>query len=202
MKEYPINFKTDMVAAILDGRKTMARRVIKPQPIEALYDLKQHSGIPDYWIPYAQDRRVINNNIGNRKDDCGYYCPYGQAGTRLWVRETWAAMNLYDDFKPRDIPANSPIWYKGTDVDMPSGCGDDMGKVRSSRFMCKWMSRTLLGITNIRVERLNAMTESDAHAEGVESVLQFASLWDTINKARGYSWDSNPWCWCISFRRI
>lgn len=194
-KEHPILFSTEMIRAIFDGRKGMTRRVC----------------------------------IGARELSCAMdwpidSCPYGQVGDRLWVRETWAVMHPYDKLSPREIPDTAVIWYKDTDVDEPTGCGDDMGKWRPSIFMPRWVSRIILEIVSIKVERLQDITEADAKNEGVsmdvwhggksEDLSQpahdvracyrtaFANLWDSINAKRGYGWDSNPWCWVLKFKRV
>ncbi len=102
----------------------------------------------------------------------GELCPYGVAGDRLWVRETWATMICYNSTPPRDLPHNLPIWYKDTYLDEPTGCGDDMGKWRSPIFLPRWASRITLEITNVRVERVKDISEGDAKKEGVEPLYQ------------------------------
>lgn len=180
MKERPILFSTDMVKAILDDKKTMTRRVIKhPEKYE-------------------------------RIRECDFCCPYGKVGQRLWVRETWDS-----DCTCCNPKCNGVIYKAGySGVIVPD-------KWRPSIFMPRWASRITLEITNIRVERLQEITEKDALAEGVdwysiENKIEgigrwiegigrcqqaFRKLWDSINTKRGYSWESNPWVWVISFRR-
>jgi hypothetical protein len=189
MKERPIIFSGDMVRVILDGRKTQTRRVIKPQPkiIHALY--------PDASI---ETERIF------RRGDQRIHCPYGIPGDRLWVRETFchATLTGYDARKD-----GGDYWYRATD----EGLCD--GPWKPSIFMPRWASRILLEITEVRVERVQDISEKDAGAEGAWRTPagcshysieppEFETLWDSINAKRGYSWESNPWVWVISFRRI
>jgi len=214
MKEKPILFSTEMVRAILDGKKTMTRRVIKPQPISIVAELKEHSSIPGYWIPYANDKRMANNNPGSRANDCGYYCKY-KVGSMLWVRETWTLASWASD--PLPIAGEHPaglrhrIIYK-FDEDMYRGNGlmrypDEEGYERLAKlykgygweyiwrpsiFMPRWASRITLEITGVRVERVQEITEEDAIAEGI---LPFApngkAMSSTIpRKQFAVLWDS------------
>ena len=190
MKERPIIFSTDMVKAILEGRKTQTRRVIKPQPDRVI------NGVPFEYLGHkyhdASDRAIR--------------CPYGQVGDRLWVRETWATQKSIDRFSPSYIgnAATVPLWYKADAVNGRSFIG--LGKWRPSIFMPRWASRITLEITEVRVERLQEITFEDFKKEGIEMDGSwdgsFARLWDSLNAKRGYSWESNPWVWVISFRRL
>lgn len=180
MEEKPILFTGEMVRAVLDGRKTQTRRVIKPQP--GLLGPKD--------IPLLL-----------------YYCPYGQPGDRLWVRESWSVDMSMDHLKPSDVPEDSIVYYRAnTDKDWErQSTGQVMGKKRPSIFMPRWASRINLEITDIRVERVQDITEEDAKAEGVDwypamrANRLFQSLWDSINAKRGYAWDVNPWVWVVEF---
>ena len=122
-----------------------------------------------------------------------FFCPYGKVGDRLWVKEKHA--------------------FGGNGVFFPDSCD---GTVRiawtSSRFMPKKFARIWLEITNIRVERVQDITEKDAIAEGVEVCFQhsphhkkrasFSLLWDSLNAERGFGWYKNPWVWVIEFKRV
>lgn len=208
MKERPILFSAPMVRAILEGRKTQTRRVVKPQPSQELLD------------DYAEIRRERNV----QKDDAEMLseclpCPYGVPGDRLWVRETWAR----DD-------EDGALMYRA-DV----GCDDDAnawerGRIegvsryrwRPSIHMPRWASRITLEITDVRVERLQEISEADARAEGVypympgEGVIHpprfaddyqyrpnyregFEIVWQSIHGDG--SWAANPWVWVIGFKR-
>ena len=173
-----------MVRAILEGRKTQTRRVLRR---EKLYG------------PFAFDDPRIAR-----------YCPYGQPGDRLWVRETW----LQDG--PRlvryraDGPNASPQQW-----DCPEAVW------HPSIHMPRAYSRITLEITDVRVEQVQEVSEADAEAEGVTRELRgprmypgtnaarileshqaaFARFWDAINAKRGYGWDTNPWVWVLTFKR-
>jgi hypothetical protein len=164
MEEYPILFSGPMVRAILEDRKTMTRRVLKPQPkvIHAIH--------PD---------ASITTNCIFRKGDQRIHCPYGQPGDRLWVRETWSAWTggmtscgeERDIIKGKiDLETQSPqIEYKAT--------SQSEGPWRPSIFMPRWASRIRLEVTDVRVERLNEISEEDAIAEGFDLKLCEAVLY-------------------------
>jgi len=212
MKERPIIFSTEMVKAILDGRKTQTRRAVKPELKKLIHDFdnafagqegyKLHVPVRHPEEPDFSDQRVTR-----------IYCPYGQVGDRLWVKETWATESRYNHLKPSEVPDTAKIYY----VDkVKHSAGDyslfvEMGKVRSAMFMCKWMPRITLEITGVRVERLQEITEEDALKEGMlyqdlpydsAPVWQFKDLWDSLNAKRGYGWDENPWVWVLKFDNI
>lgn len=216
MKERPILFSTDMIKAILDGKKTMTRRIVKPQP----YQQGWAGTIPLYQFGEYTHGHKLHGQF--KQDEIFEVCPYGLPDDRLWVRETWAAMALYDKLPPINIPEGTPIWYKDSDVDMPSGCGDDMGKWRPSIFIPRWASRITLEITEVRVERLQEIQPYDAEKEGFALAglkqccsacdtkdhsyygghIHFAEYWQKLNAKRGYSWESNPWVWVVSFKKL
>lgn len=194
MKERPILFKAPMVRAILDGSKTQTRRVVK-QDREGLLDCKPTPAWDAFWQCVA--------------------CPYGKPGDRLWVRETWSADAWFDGNAPNDIPDSAYIAYVSGRhaVAWPAA----MGKVRASIHMPRWASRILLEVTDVRVERLQDISEADARAEGVKvdgnghavrdevvnvggARTAFAELWESINGPD--SWAANPWVWVIEFRRV
>ena len=191
MKERPIILCTEMVRATLEGRKTKTRRVVRELKyyLPKTWDIAVPHNMyaePYLKIPYQPEGDVI----GGR-----YSCPYGQVGDRLWVRET----GVWDDSK-------GFVAYK---ANMP----DVNAKWQSPIFMPRWASRITLEITDIRVERLQEITEEDANKEGnpypdmggkgsLPPLWWFKKLWDSINAKRGYSWESNPWVWVISFKRI
>jgi len=205
-RERPILFSSEMVKAILDGRKTMTRRVVKPQPktagLSGVYADLYHRG-PEwaFWLP---DRRMTEPRT--------WPCPFGQPGDRLWVRETWAirdcnpllAAIFRADCVEDDSGEREGWWMdknrNGDEVFIP-------GKVewRPSIFMPRWASRITLEITAVRVERVQDITEEDAWAEGIRTpnpVAGFMLRWEDLNLKRGYGWDANPWAWVITFRRL
>ncbi|MBK7885494.1 MAG: hypothetical protein IPJ81_18145 [Chitinophagaceae bacterium] len=218
MKFIPILFSTPMVQAILAGRKTMTRRIVKPQPTineigNVNFSFKKHGGIN---VPIED----LNKPFIGILDDC----PYGQLGDVLWVRETWC----YMDASPNNCA------YK-----------EDFGSEpvswnwKPSIYMSKEVCRLFLKVKSIKVERLQDITEEDAIAEGVQdasctdhttcpsslckdgcsakgtyynyptdfdgepcysAVESFEQLWQSINGEK--SWDANPWVWVIKFERI
>jgi len=185
MKERPILFSGPMVRAILEGRKTQTRRVVKPQP-------------------GCDPRDDEHLDMGR--------CPYGQPGDRLWVREAWHTDERdleYARAKHEDAMSDSPIYYRADPENDNAGC-----TWRPSIHMPRWASRITLEITRVRVERLQEISEKDAIAEGADPYLHpvhpgreglrhvdgFRSLWESINGPG--SWDANPWVWVIEFKRV
>lgn len=193
MRERPIIFSGPMVRAILDGRKTMTRRVIKPQPYD---EYKTVMGIPllSWRGCKGWDReRMIT------------LCNYGVPGDLLWVRETWREGRLNTD---------APIYREASERNIIStNC--KLVKWRPSIYMPRRASRITLEVTDVRVERVQEITCADAIAEGTLTPAHsqvyrkhtmnhdsFSDLWDSLNAKRGYGWDVNPWVWVISFKRI
>lgn len=168
MKERPILFSTSMVQAILEGRKTMTRRVVK-------------------YKPHKDHIYCDGNGIAQK-------CPYGSVGDRLWVRETWAYRQWNHD----------RVYYKADNNLADINREDE--KWRPSIFMPRKLSRITLEITNIRVERLQEITESDAISEGIihnsmnDPKIEFQWLWQSINGIE--SWEANPFIWVIEFKRV
>lgn len=222
MKYIPILFSTPMVQAILDGRKTQTRRVVKPQPSHNV----QWNG---FGVSCFTPERHIEGR-GKFPDGSGikfFKCPYGQVGDILWVREKTVyvhldhAHDLLEGFKSK-----RQIIY-GTDFhdDWMIYAKEKYGyKWTPSLFMAKHHCRIFLKITNVRVERLQDISETDAESEGIgkqfstlfnewrfkdyynvkddwrSAVSSFQSLWASINGVE--SWDANPWVWVIEFERI
>lgn len=205
MAERPIIFSSEMVKAILDGRKTQTRRIIKG--VASLqFEINEYpSGCRietdgDFWWASYSHR-------------IGLSCPYGVVGDRLWVRETWATDSVVDDEPPRNLTDDFPVWWKANGdsrTNRHQVCAV-AGKWRSPYHMPKWAARIWLEITNIRVERVQEISEEDALADGgweykscpahKAPILSFHILWDSLNAKRGYSWEKNPWVWVIDFRK-
>jgi len=190
-RERPIIFSAPMVRAILAGQKTQTRRVIKPQP--------------DVPNPGTNWTIAMSSN-----------CPYGHPGARLWVRETCRAVELIPgwggvnylagggDIKIENTESAVAQWWKL--YGYRGGCGMTVPPIH----MPRWASRISLEITGVRVERVQDISEADALAEGVDrtntslpgyATERFRRLWDSINAARGFGWEVNPWVWVIEFRR-
>lgn len=203
VKERPILFSGEMVRAILDGRKTQTRRIVKPQPVDFVFGA---SGTHPAFVP--PHCIAGYNAIGvNRVNECIDYLrkPYARPGDRLWVRENFAPI---PDARPLGYYSNPKwmdreFWYQA-DNDRPTWGGE---KWKPSIHMPRAASRLTLEIKSVRVERLNDISEEDAESEGVEQRAldpwkrtAFCRLWETIN-GEG-SWDVNPWVWVVEFVRI
>lgn len=189
-REKPILFSSEMVRALLDGRKTETRRVIKPQ----LYPIPESLGGGHGWA----DKGVI------RDDRIDYalepkwlrrFCHYGAHGDRLWVREMFSYRE-YDSCKLENM--EPMVWY-WADGNPPA---HNWTRPKPSIHMPRALSRITLEITDIRVERVQDITEAGAVAEAFERREHFIRTWEKINAKRGYSWDSNPWVWVIGFKKI
>lgn len=166
-----ILFKPDMIQAIREGRKTVTRRVITPQPIDCVTELKRHSEYLDYYIPYTVERKMANNNAGYRKDDCGYVPRY-QVGETVYVKE--AHRFVQGNGKPNDFgvvyPEGEIKWWRdnGGQFNYPI-----IEKRRSPLFMPAWAARTFLKITDVRADDffLAILTPEELELEGGEQAL-------------------------------
>ena len=187
----PILFSTPMVQAILAGRKSMTRRVVKNNKTFALLSIveKDADGI---WFS--------TDNMTQYHIKLPYH-----TGDILWVRETWA--------EPYN-PTTGFAYRASCQLE-----ADDLFKWHPSIFMPKEAARIWLEVTDVRCERLQEITPHDAWLEGcrignsfpwedhIPELQQqcrdilFVALWNIINAKRGYEWDSNPWVWVISFDR-
>jgi len=242
MSERPILFSTPMIQAILAGKKTETRRVVtkhnsfigeggdwnklefynkqtwndethcmdKPYIAETFVD----SGFPDkngkknyqyLHVPYDFEEEGVIYRVYPR------YSPKDI----LWVKETWRTGAGLDSFPPHCSGDNSPYQYK---ADMATVRGKDVteyspwGKWRPSIFMPRWASRITLEITDIRVQRLQDISEEDAKAEGMtisapilqgvmSHKMKFRLIWDKIN-GKKHTWEENPYIWVITFKKI
>ena len=199
-KERHIPFTGDMARALLDGSKTQTRRAMKTQMLYG--DI---CGLfPSWYLPTGPDRGTL---WPNGKEAILATCPYGQPGDQLWVREHYRVCDGLEAKPPRDLCPAARIWYE---ADAPHQPG--FGKFRPAMFMCRWMSRTLLEIVSVRVERLQDISEADALAEGIQALVDagvdhdgtpqdaYRALWESINGPG--SWALNPWVWVVEFKRI
>ena len=195
----PILFNTEMVRAILDGRKSCTRRLVKFL-----------SGENPRWTGYIKDGLMLYNG---KNEPCIRKAPY-QPGDILYVRETWERFECWNC--EGDERGNCPKEPQKSVFDKTCGCymyratdeiyGD--ARWRPSIHMPKEAARIWLKVTDVRVERLQDMTDDDAEAEGcfdyTSTALGFPDVWDsTIKKSDldRYGWDASPWVWVIEFER-
>lgn len=218
MKERGMIFNGEMVRAILDGRKTQTRRIMKPQP--------EPCPRGGHWWPSNVFKTMLHveeemqNVKGGWGGLVGDACPFGDVGDRIWVRETWADagasapdLKLYRANYPEHVPSIYENVPPAKEI-----------RWSPSIHMPRWASRILLEITDVRVERLNAISEEDAEAEGIDMEALYDSqdcydciadhnmtgrptvtgafkyLWESIYGEEG--WKSNPWVWVIEFKRV
>ncbi|MFH0475261.1 hypothetical protein ACGCE5_14820 [Kluyvera ascorbata] len=232
MKERGMIFNAEMVRAILDGRKTQTRRVMAIQPehsglgLRRVIDSKNGKDNDKYF--WAQ-----SDACGLKARSKPFACPHGSIGDRIWVRETWSQLGNEDgcaiDWNDELVKGGGPEAariYRASCEQRPGNYGlwsipddafwkphtDNMefeGAWCPSIHMPRWASRILLEITDVRVERLNDISEDDAKAEGAPTeccvigdkhFLGFRSLWKSIYGDE--SWRANPWVWVIEFKRV
>lgn len=219
MKERGMIFNAEMVRAILDGRKTQTRRVVA-------------NVSSDNCVP-LQKRTKTKDGIYTHVLDAPKYdiCQFGKVGDRIWVRETWQA--IYDsvdefghveerNYAPSIPKENDNYWHIVYAEYFGNESREDRGfPWRPAIHMPRWASRILLEITDVRVERLNDISEEDARAEGIidggclncgepepcgcanpepDATDAFAYLWQSIYGQE--NWNANPWVWVIEFKRV
>lgn len=200
----PIGYVAPMVRGILAGRKTQTRRAIVPR------SKRRPSLFDGTWT----DGYVLDpGNAEWRSRDIPY-----AVGDLLWVREGWRADSQLDRIKPSDMSRGEPVRYEVDGIVRSFGCTMiEPGRLRWNAHMPRWASRLTLRVTDVRVQRVQEISEEDAIAEGVgffdppaefmgapvdpESAARslFAALWDSLNAGRGYGWDANPWVIAVTF---
>lgn len=217
MAERPVLFNGEMVRAILAGRKTQTRRPVVPTSRDGRLSM-----IGDEWR-FVSSRDTFTGAIDyergewcwQNRDDIKRVlverCPLGQPGDRLWVRETWDAdyptvrYGADNMFRIIELEEHRQQLIKLFDT--------QRGEWRPSIHMPRWASRITLEITDVRVQRVQEISEEDARSEGLDSVPeqwrggfaesyreQFGRLWSSIYGAE--SWDQNAWVWAVTFRRV
>lgn len=225
IKERPILFSAPMVRAILDGRKTVTRRPVKANKAHADGFIMLDHG--KGWWPFNAFGDFTSDHEGM---EYPIACPYGKPGDRLWVRETWYC----DHFEVQKGPYLQPADMHDLDQSREDGelvyAADGLEPYeqeqptwKPSIHMPRWACRILLEITDVRVERLQDISEEQALAEGVRLYTDHAELgdwfhvegidtysasarksfellWASINGAD--SWNNNPWVWAVSFRLV
>lgn len=229
MTERGMIFNGEMVGAILSGRKTMTRRIMKVQP--------ESSGFGLRYIAESSLAKEVGMYFWSQSDACGmkarskpFACPYGKPGDRIWVRETFQGplfdFDVMDSYCKDSTPFEKPEFcvYKADGVPAPEfyDADDELHcRWRPSIHMPRWASRITLEITDVRVERLNSISEEDARAEGIidggcvncgepepcscahpqpDATDAFAYLWQSIYGQE--NWNANPFVWVIQFERV
>ncbi|OEE38318.1 hypothetical protein A1QO_02760 [Vibrio genomosp. F10 str. ZF-129] len=216
MKHIPMIFNTEMVKALLAGRKGVTRRPMDPQPTD--------SDTGYMWWPSKKLETMVNidkvtNNEEYWGDLASDICPIASIGDLIWVRETFAALghNDYAQVNPNSISEIHEYRYKASERDSIANCKDS--EVRGykwvpSIYMPKSASRITLKVTGIRIERVQDITEDQAVLEGIQTedecqrkavesglswyqkpVECFKNLWGGIYN----NWDENPYVWVIEF---
>jgi hypothetical protein len=201
----PILFNTEMVRAILDGRKSCTRRIVKPQQLVGLLPDKCKNGVPEEFL---KEKRFMFKPYCNMTDieliNTAYKAPY-QRGDILYVRETWCK-GLERYIYRADYSDTEKFYRDGKEIEM---------KWHPSLHMPKDAARILLRVTNVRVERLQDITVEDALAEGMDKYIRlngeldensiitsFIGIWNSTVKKSDldfYGWDANPYVWVIEF---
>ncbi|BAW24347.1 MULTISPECIES: hypothetical protein [Pseudomonas] len=213
-KERPILFSGSMVSAILDGRKTVTRRPIKPSMRGFDVSFELHQQEDGSWRPMHTFDESCMDDQGTEHP---VICPYGKPGDRLWVRETWYC----DHFEVMRGP-----YLKPADLDVTEARSDgtlvyaadgltpfeaDQPAWKPSIHMPRWASRILLEVTDVGVEQLQAISIGQICKEGLaRSIYEFipvttafdafAEVWDSINGPG--AWEANPWVWAVEFKQV
>lgn len=199
-RERPIIFSGSSVRAILDGRKTQTRRIIRPRSDDGAFVLMELSD-GSLWPHRSRDGETCYPEGEERP----LGSPYGYAGDHLWVREAF----YVQDFLGTPLYEQQPLHYA---ADVANRHEMEDYRLHPSIFMARWASRLTLEVLAVRVERLQEISEDDARAEGfreIDTVASgcqasardvFAQGWDRINGKRA-PWSENPWVWKIAFRR-
>ncbi|NAU32592.1 hypothetical protein EE082_24015 [Klebsiella pneumoniae] len=222
MKERGVIFNGEMVRAILHGRKTQTRRIVKGTDGAVKFCKEWDINGEEIFVVLGEkDHTGMNPVLG------ALSCPFGAVGDRIWVREAFRVHSLATDVATLAYKASERnSWAEQTHRVPVAVCNKPATpeKWTPSLHMPRWASRILLEITDVRVERLNAISEEDAEAEGIDMEALYGSqdcydciadhnmtgrptvtgafkhLWESIYGEEG--WKSNPWVWVIEFKRV
>ncbi|WP_205956746.1 hypothetical protein [Pantoea stewartii] len=208
MRERPILLNAEMVRAVLDGRKTQTRRIMKNQPVPS----KTREG--DFWFSCNKMCSMVHvsdfipGNCVNLPDAHEYFsmcCPFGAVGDRLWVRESFYEHGCWQGggYDPEDsyFVSDKQVLYPADGIQRPSERKrDDFWRSRPSIHMPRWASRITLEITGVRVERLNNISEADAIAEGLAEISKDGRIYkygvpdrDGYPGTDDYGWPWHEW---------
>lgn len=229
----PILFSAPMVRALVEGRKTQTRRMVTPQP-----ETRENASRPRVFGTFTKNGWNLEAESA-RKLFAEYHCPYGKLGDRLWVRESHYRFGHWEmvpgvktktgRMKWKFVPDSNEFRFDAPEYFRKGRHHKDSATPawhkRLARFMPRVLSRITLEITEVRVQRLQEISEEDAIAEGIESTTGFAgmahwrdyrkgindftayspiesylTLWESISGAG--SWDLNPWVWPVTFKVV
>lgn len=209
MTDRPIIFSAPMVRALLEGRKTQTRRVLKQQP----YEYRGKWWVTDRVSGDCELQDWANGHVG-------VGLPYAP-GDRLYVREHWRTARAYDDLAPSEMGGEEPVKYEADGTEQMWGWPDRFlpGRFRQGMHMPRWASRLTLTVSEVRVQRLKDITGRDILAEGVrcrgcndvgtgdysacrdggcfEQRGDFIHLWNSLHGPD--AWDQNPWVVALTF---
>ena len=207
IKDRPILFNGPLVRAILEGRKTVTRRPVKATKAHADGFMMLDHG--KGWWPYNTFGDFTSDHEGM---EYPIACPYGKPGDRLWVREAWARIRV------AQAPDQEWVVYREGDNRTDYG-----GPWKPGIHMFRRDSRILLEITDVRVERLQDISDKEIEAEGIDLDAladgqdrydmchagsgadgrpTLRTAWRDLWESTGGDWDANPWVWCVSFKRV
>jgi hypothetical protein len=205
MNEKPILFSGEMVRALLDGRKTQTRRLIKMRDGSLCDD----ADIPCYAPEEGEQRANFVMDYSKTFPQWQQLdCPYGKIGDRLWVREKWQALSgegrWWHQVKREDRPLLNWAWTNPIEPSFEQVPPRWLPGIHMLRMAC----RINLEIINVCVEKLQEITADDIEREGAiakpteinDAVSVWSALWDSINADEGKRWDDNPYVWVIEFK--
>lgn len=223
----PILFSGPLVRAIMEGRKTQTRRVVKNQGEGTV-----RAEVVGPWVHLYDESVPVPGTTNRAGKMWTTKCPYGANGDRLWVRENgWQRPVRTEQMMRQGADTWERYYYDADGIDAEEAAElKAFGfKRRPSIHMPRWASRLTLEVTGVRVERVQEISEEDAKAEGIaytglvkpgtSTTLRetygvgdeghaptarsaFMDLWDEINCPRGFGWESNPFVWVVEFRVI
>jgi hypothetical protein len=217
-QEHPIIFNEWSIQRIFAGEKTQTRRIVKPQPPQN----KVHG--PELYTPakVGPGGKIVPGGdqygVYGPHGEWGVKCPYGQPGSRLWVREAFRLPHTYDEMSPSEyVDEGQPhiVRFEADEGDYNAVPKDGWGRKRPSIHMPKELCRLRLRVEDVRVERVKEISPSDAHAEGIprkprvngggevvgelNPVGGFKKKWDQIHGDG--AWERNDWVWVVEFAR-
>ncbi|RVC47604.1 hypothetical protein EN781_00260 [Mesorhizobium sp. M4A.F.Ca.ET.090.04.2.1] len=228
MTDRPILFSSAMVRALLASTKSQTRRVLKPQPPSWATFCQQptmlnalHQWVPSGLWAWSEEEKKPPSKLRRWPVDAAgdhyWLNPRYAVGDRLYVREEYSFCHSWAGVPPRDVIPAAPVWC-WADGNPSDG---DWTKPKPGMHMPRWASRLTLTVTDVRVQQLQAISETDAIAEGCPvstvpgtighplcqvgfnemgtPIFWYRKLWNSLNESRGFGWNANPWVIAVSF---